>query len=58
MNTNLVTYLISDLAVNPCDTLDKYLPSTVLTVYEQAVGVKACGLFLRDMPVKELHYIE
>ena len=33
MNTNLMTYLISDLAVNPCDTLDKYLPSTVLTVY-------------------------
>ena len=33
MNTKLVTYLISDLAVNPCDTLDKYLPSTVLTVY-------------------------
>ena len=26
MNTNLVTYLISDLAVNPCDASDKYLP--------------------------------
>ena len=24
MNTNLVTYLISDLAVNPCDASDKY----------------------------------
>ena len=33
MNTNLVTYLISDLAVNPCDASDKHLPSTVLTVY-------------------------